>query len=238
MSKGIKVMKNNEQDFRNDIHELLAGFINNAEMNEFLRKLKGGIERSNKSLEVINKFYAKQLNVEYSFAKDRIEIDRAITFARKNLSDDKYLDMLKKLGQICTGYGKLNLAYEVLTKVIRESKQSKHKAEGLFLLSDVFSRRAEWKKSVEALEEAKELFAADKYDPGMSKCENLLGSIYGERGEVDKARIHFENSLALLNPEKEKELAASVELNLGIIANILGNYQQALDYFQRFTTEI
>ena len=128
-------MKTDEQDFRTDIQQLLAGFIGNAEMNDFLQKLKGGIERSNKSLEVINQFYAQQLKIEYSFSKDRMEIDRAITFATKNLNKDKYLELLRKLGQVCIGHGKLNLAYEVLMKSVKESEQSNHKAEGLLLLS-------------------------------------------------------------------------------------------------------
>ena len=226
-------MKTNEQDFRTDIQQLLTGFIDNVEMNDFLQKLRGGIEKSNKSLEVINQFYAQQLKIEYSFAKDRMEIDRAITFARKNLSKEKYLELLRKLGQVCISHGKLNLAYEVLVKSIKESEQSNQKAEGLLLLSDVYSRRAEWKRSVAALEEAKALFLADKNDFGTSRCENLLGSIYGERGELDKAKTHFENSLVLLNPEKEKELAASIESNIGIIENIQGNYQKALTYFKQ-----
>jgi tetratricopeptide (TPR) repeat protein len=225
-------MKTNEQDFRNDIQKLLAGFVDKSEMNDFLQKLRGGAERSNKSLEVINQFYAQQLKVEYSFAKDRMEIDRAITFARKNIISKKFPEFLRKLGQICISHGKINLAYEVIVKAIRESQESNLRAEGLLLLSDVFSRRAEWKRSIAALEEAKDLFAACKNDLGTSKCENLLGSIYGERGDLDKAKVHFENSLLLLDPEREKELAASVESNLGIIENILGNYQKAISYFE------
>lgn len=226
-------MKTGEPNFRDDIHKLLAGFINNSELEEFLLKLNGGIERSNKSLEVINEFYAQQLKIEYNFARDRIEIDRAITFTRKNLAGEGYLEFLRKLGQICIGHGKLNLAYEVLTKAVKESEKSNQKAEGLLLLSDVYSRRADWKKGIAALEEAKTLFLSSNNDPGTSKCENLLGSIYGERGELENAKLHFENSLLLIDPEKEKELAASIESNLGTIEIIYENYQKAIEYFKQ-----
>jgi tetratricopeptide (TPR) repeat protein len=226
-------MKSETRDFRGDIQQLLASFINQEDLSDFIKKLINGVDKSKKSMDVVNKFYADQLKIEYNFAKDRIEIDRAITFAKKNLDNEKYLELLRKLGQLCIGHGKLNLAYEVLTKSIKESSNTNHKAEGLLLLCDVHSRRAEWKRSISALEEAKELFEKNNNNLGTSKCENLLGVLFGERGQLENAKLHFENCLLLLNPESEKELAASVESNLGIIENIQQNYPQALEYFKR-----
>lgn len=223
-------MENTKTEFVEDIQKLLSSYFEKSELKHFLQKINKK-DNTTSSLEVINKFYAQQLNIKYNFAQDRMEIDRTITFAMKNLPKEKYLQLLRKLGQICTGHGKLNLAYEVLSKAVKESETQNDKAESLLLLADVHSRRAEWKKSVEALESAEDFFRSAGDNAGISQCENMLGSIYGEKGELENAKNHFEKSLALIDPGKQKEMAASLEGNLGIIENIQGNYVKSLDYF-------
>lgn len=225
-------MVKTKTEFAKDIENLLISYFDKTQLKNFIQKLNS-IEKKSSSLEVVDKFYAQQLNIEYNFAKDRMEIDRTITFAMKNLEKGKYLQLLRKLGQICTGHGKINLAFEVLNKAVKETENNNDKAESLLLLSDVYSRKAEWKKSIEVLNEAKILFDSSGNNIGTSKCENLLGSIYGERGQLEEAKLHFEISLSSINPSKEKEMAASIETNLGIIENIQGNYTNALDYFLR-----
>lgn len=223
-------METKKQEFAEDIKSLLGNYFDQTEIDTFTSKLKKSNEKNSPN-ELINKFYTQQLNIDYDFAKDRMEIDRAITFAMKKLSKEKFLTFLCNLGQICTGHGKLNLAFEVLSKAVKESENKKDKADSLLLLSDVHSRRAEWKKSIEVLNTAKDLFNSIHDHNGVGKCENILGAIYGEKGELELAKIHFENCLALIDPIKEKELAALVELNLGNIENIHGEYDKSYEYF-------
>ena len=225
-------MEKIKTEFAKDIQKLLSSYFDKTQLKNLLQKLNSAGKKSS-SLDVINKFYEQQLNIEYNFAKDRMEIDRTITFAMKNLEKEKYLQLLRKLGQICTGHGKLNLAFEALNKAVKESENKKDKAESLLLLADVHSRRAEWKKSIEVLGSAKDLFNSIRDNSGAGKCENILGSIYGERGELEKAKTHFEKCLVLIDTDKEKELAASVELNLGIIENIQGKYERAFEHFKK-----
>lgn len=227
------MMESNNQVFSEDVQKLLTNYLDKNELNDFIGKLGVSGKSKNKSMDAINNFYAQQLKIEYSFAKDRMEIDRTITFAKKNLDKGKYLQLLRKLGQICIGHGKLNLALEVFNSAVRESENQEDKAESLLLLSDVYSRRAEWRKSIEVLVEAKHEFELAGNKSGSARCENLLGAIYGEKGELEEAKTHFEQSLAFINPEKEKEMCASIESNLGIIENIQGNYKKAFEYLNR-----
>jgi tetratricopeptide (TPR) repeat protein len=223
-------MENIKQEFQTDIQNLLSNYLDEQELKIFNDKIaKNGI--NNKSLGVINEFYSRQLKVEYDFVKERMEIDRTITFANKNLDKKRFVQVLLKLGQVCTGHGKLNLAFEVLNKAVKESESYQEKAESLLLLSDVHSRRAEWRVSVETLNEAKKLFKLVGNSVGEAKCENMLGSIYGERGELEEAKAHFIHSLACWESEQDKEMSAVIEGNLGIIENIQGNHTSALDYF-------
>ncbi|NWF89301.1 MAG: tetratricopeptide repeat protein [Ignavibacteriaceae bacterium] len=225
-------MENNKQEFQTDIDSLLNKFLNEAELQKFNDKIVQG-ETNNKTLGIINDFYNRQLKVDYGFIKERMEIDRAITFANKNLDKKRFVQLLMKLGQVCTSHGKLNLAYEVINKAVKESVNPKDRAESLLLLSDIHSRRAEWLVSIEILNEAKKIFEAFGDIIGVAKCENMLGSIFGERGELEEAKAHFINSLICWNSGEDKEMAAIIEGNLGIIENIQGNYDDALDYFCR-----
>ncbi len=68
---------------------------------------------------------------------------------------------------------------------------------------------------------------------GTAKCENILGTIYGEQGNLKKAKLHFEKSLASLDENKDAELAATLEVNIGIIYNIYEEYEKALSYFSK-----
>ena len=113
-------METIKTEFAKDVQKLLSSYFDKTQLKNLLHKLNSA-EKKSSSLDVINKFYTQQLNIEYNFAKDRMEIDRTITFAMKNLDKEKYLQLLRKLGQICTGHGKLNLAFEALNKAVKES---------------------------------------------------------------------------------------------------------------------
>lgn len=223
-------MENKKQEFQTDIQDLLTVYLGEDEYKKFADKIIKS-ESSSKSFGVISEFYSHQLKVEYSFVKERMEVDRIITFADKHLDKEKFVQLLRKLGQVCISHGKLNLAFEVLTKAVKESEGGKEKAESLLLLSDVHSRRAEWRVSIETLNDAKNLFESAGDNVGQAKCENLLGSIYGERGELEEAKEHFKNSLVCWEAKQDNEMAAMIEGNLGIIENIQGNHSGALDYF-------
>lgn len=226
-------MKELKKEFAEEIKNLLSNYVDEKELSSFINKFEVNDSVKNSSTEMINNFYAQQLKIEYSFGKDRMQIDRTITFAQKNLPTEKYLELLKKLAQLCISNGKLSFATEILIKLLKQSSNDKEKADSHLLLSDVFSRRADWNKSIEALEKANELFVKTGNRNGNSKCENMLGVIYGEKGNITEAQKHFEKCYELLDRGEERELVASIESNLGIVMNIQGKYEKAAFYFEK-----
>lgn len=226
-------MKELKKEFAEEIKNLLSNYVDEKELSSFINKFEVSDSVKNSSTEMINNFYAQQLKIEYSFGKDRMQIDRTITFAQKNLPKEKYLELLKKLAQLCISNGKLSFATEILIKLLKQSSNDKEKADSHLLLSDVFSRRADWNKSIEALEKANELFVKTGNRNGNSKCENMLGVIYGEKGNITEAQKHFEKCYELLDRGEERELVASIESNLGIVMNIQGKFEKAAFYFEK-----
>jgi len=97
-------------------------------------------------------------------------------------------------------------------------------------LADVFCRRANWQRSLITIEKVGSLYRELNDNSGLAKCENLLGSIYGERGNLAKAKDYFLNSLSLINPDNDLELAANLDMNLGIIDNIQGNTDDSIKH--------
>lgn len=226
-------MEEQKNRFVEEIRNLLSDFVEVNELNNFINRFELKSSEKNSSIEMINKFYAQQLKIEYSFGRDRMQIDRTITFAQKTLPKEKYFELLKNLAQLCIANGKLNFAAEILNKLLKQNQEEGMKAEALLLLSDVYSRRADWNKSIETLEKANDLFVKTGNNNGSSKCENMLGVIHGEKGNLSQAKEHFEKCLELIDMGEERELRASVESNLGIILNIQGDYAKAAEYFEK-----
>jgi tetratricopeptide (TPR) repeat protein len=216
--------------FEIEIDTLLREYLGDEDFNRFNQNLNYTNNAADEISVKINDFYRDQLQLNICNYNERIKIDRTITFSEKKLETDKFCKFLLELGRICLSGGKLNFATEIFKKTFACSPNSTEifKAESLIGLADVYSRRANWSKSLRLVGEAESLYKKLNDKIGLAKCENLLGSIYGEMGEVEKAKQHFLNSLSLINPEVDLEIAANLESNLGALDNMQGNFVDSL----------
>ncbi len=225
-----KKMNNSISDFEIELNGLLKEYFSNDELNRLNLKINPPKEGSDKVTGMINDFYRNQLQINISNYSERIKIDRTVTFSEKTLQSDKFYKFLLDLSQLCLSRGRLNLANELFKKVNRNSNNTVLKAESLLGLADVFSRRANWQRSLVEVEDAESIYIGLNDNSGLAKCENLLGSIYGERGDLAKAKDYFLNALSLLNPENDLEFAATLESNLGILDNMQGNTDDSIKH--------
>ena len=216
--------------FDSALNELLKHYFNDEELKELNCRMYSPEISYDKVSAKINEFYRNQLNISLDNNSDRFTIDRTITFSEKNLSGDNYFDFLVKLGHVCLAGGKLNFANEIFRKIKKNSNSESIRAEALLGMSDILSRRADWAKSLQLIDEASIIFNSRSDNKGLSKCENLRGTIFGERGDFDNARHYFVNSLALINPGDDLETAANLETNLGIIENIQGETEASITH--------
>ena len=202
-------MKNSTDKFEMKLDGLLKRYFNDDELSRMNQNINPPKEGSDKITGMINDFYRNQLQIEINNCSERIKIDRTVTFSEKTLQADKFFIFLLDLSRLCLSGGRLNLANELFKKVKKNSNNNVRKAESLLGLADVFSRRADWQRSLVTIEEAESIYRELNDNGGLAKCENLLGSIYGERGDLAKAKAYILNSLALINPENDLELAAN-----------------------------
>jgi tetratricopeptide (TPR) repeat protein len=118
-----------------------------------------------------------------------------------------------------------------------ESANRETRARALMGLGRVAWRQTRLAESLEHYSAAR--FLAEELDSLdlLAEVENGIGAIHYARGEYDRARTSFRASLALSTDDAHN---AKVALNLGVLANIAGDYEDAerqyrhsLDSFQR-----
>ncbi|MDX1701707.1 MAG: tetratricopeptide repeat protein, partial [Melioribacteraceae bacterium] len=183
--------------------------------------------------EKINDFYIQQLNIDKSQYGDRVRVDRIITYSEKTLRNGKFCKFLVELGRICLAEGKLELANEIFRKANKLSTDDLTKANSFLGMADVFSRKANWSRSLEMISQAKFLFKSSEDYKGLAKCENLLGTIYGELGDILKAKKYLLSSLSLINTDNDTELAANLYSNLGIVYHIQEDSGESIKHLEK-----
>ncbi len=185
--------------------------------------------------EKINNFYKDQLQINIGTYNERIKIDRTITFSEKNLEASKFCKFLIELGKVCISGGKLNLAAEVFKKanLCSSGLAKTYKAESLTGLANVHIKRGNWSRGLNIIAEAEELYKDANDNLGVAVCENLVGTINGELGDIVNAKKHFQLSISLIDPQTELEFAAELETNLGIIDHMEENSDDALNHLKK-----
>ncbi len=219
--------------FEHELNRFLKAYLEDDSFDHLKERLDLPEKKSDPVSEKINDFYKEQLQIDNSQARDRVKIDRIITFSEKNLSPEKFCKLLVELGRICLSEGKIDLANEIFRKANKRSNNDITKAESLLGLADVFSRKAQWSRSFEAIKEAIRLFKTNNEFRGVAKCENLLGTLYGELGNISKAKKHLQTSLSLIDRDEDLELAANLYTNLGILYHIQEFNNDSINYLNR-----
>ena len=183
----------------------------------------------------INNFYRDQLRINVNNYNERIKIDRTVTFSQKRLESNKFCEFLIEIGRVCISGGKLNLAAEIFKKanICSYGLAKTYKAESLTGLANIQIQRGNWKRGIDIIGEAEAIYREEKDNHGMAVCENLLGTINGELGDIENAKQHFLKSLSLINSETEMEIAAELETNLGILDHMEGNSDSALTHLKK-----
>jgi len=226
--------------FEHELNKFLKAYLKDEEFDHLKERLDLTENETGSTSEKINEFYREQLNIDVHNSKERVRVDRIITFSEKRLQPEKFCKLLNELAHICLSEGKLDLATEIFRKSNKLSSDDLVMAESLLGLADVFSRRAKWSRSLEAIKNAKRLFKTNNDFRGVAKCENLLGAVYGELGDIQKAKEHLQNSLSLINRDEDLELAANSYTNLGIVYHIqefhidsINQFNKALSIYQK-----
>lgn len=215
--------------------DILPDFFTNKQVKEFLSLYKSSISSQPRLDKKV-----KDKRTEFRFADGlsyRSQIDILITYSSNLLPKEKFLSLLLYLSQASITTGEFATAIEINEKIISNTSNDKNfvdlSANAYLLIGEIFSRQANWQNSFDYIRQARSLFESVNDVKGIAKCENLLGTIYGDLGDVKNAAENFETALGKSIDENNYTVKGKIEINLGIVNNIKGLFDEALVYFKR-----
>lgn len=230
-------MKNEYKSILKDLNNLLSNYLTENYAKDFIKILNEDRALDLKPGSGITEL--EKLQIEYEPPNGinyRLKIDKVITFCGKILPEEKYFNLILDLSQLMIFAGEISYALEIaedlLSKLRSNRKYANILAETNLMISKIYWSQALWEECNNYIYESIRIFKSIENKEGIAKCENMLGTLYGEKGEFDKAAEHFEKALEYLNGNDNSSSKAMILTNLGIISTIKGNFEKAVWYYK------
>jgi tetratricopeptide (TPR) repeat protein len=226
-------MENNKSNIVCDIKNLINNYMTETAAGDFIKVLEEDISlKTNEELSLSN---LEKEQVEYELPKGtkyRLIIDKIITECENLLPEEKYYKLILDLSQLMLFTGENSFSLEIaeyqLNKLNLHNDFPLITAETNLMISRIYWAQAYWDDCGYYVAEAMKIFRAAENNQGIAKCENMLGTIYGEKGDFNKAIKHFEEALEYLKEEDNLSSHAMILTNIGIINAIQGDYEKAI----------
>jgi tetratricopeptide (TPR) repeat protein len=224
-----------DKQLDNNLSEILPDYFNENQIKELKSLYRSSLAEQSK-FEVKPDASKEKFKIADGI-KYRSQVDLLVTFSSNKLSKEKFLSLLLYLSQVSITNGEFATAIEINEKIITSTSTEKDfinlSADAHLMIGEIYSRQAIWQNSFQYIGKARELFESVNDAKGIAKCENLLGTIYGDLGDVKNAIENFELALGKSQNDVNYTEKAKIEINLGIVNNIKGLYDEALTYFKR-----
>ena len=226
-------MQNKTSKIIDDISLELKQYFDTEETQKFYTLLKESEKRKIEPYEISseNKF---QISKEIESGSNiRDQIDKLLTFADSRVSQIEFLKLSLTITNLLINYGELELAIDVSDDILTRTDKDQISilGETYLLQSKIAWNMSEWKDSISLCKKAYKIFDKLSDFAGMTKCENMMGTIEGEKGNISKSKEHFEKAESFLHNLHNNSLKAMIYLNLGVNSNIRGNYSESKAYF-------
>jgi tetratricopeptide (TPR) repeat protein len=220
------------------MQNLLSSFFTKREVKEFNRIASAELNylKSFSNQGSVKNIKQIKLAVDNE-AELQIKIDLLITFAQKKLKSDKYSEFLCHLGDLEKTSGDPDLAIMIYKSVLNYKDDNQGNSDSVIAdvccnLCELYRRKSNWDICFSYIAKAKEIYKLYGDDSGLSRCYNILGTVYGEKGNFIKAKHCFESSLKLLANSKNLDQVGKTEINLGIVNEITGDLEKAMTYYR------
>jgi tetratricopeptide (TPR) repeat protein len=164
------------------------------------------------------------------------KLDRLITLCHSRLPIEDVCEVLLGIGDVFKAHGEMNRAEEMYSLALTKGEESGKKgyvAEAYMRRGEVYSRKADWKQSNADLGRSRSIFAELRHHDALGRVENILGTNYAEQGKITQAAGFFARALTLFERTRQTQMAGVVLMNLGIICNIVGDFDSALTHYTR-----
>jgi tetratricopeptide (TPR) repeat protein len=226
-------MENSTSNIVHDIKDLINNYLEKSDAEDLFKIFEEDISLNQNEKPPLSEL--EKEHVEYKLPKGtnyRLLVDKVITDCEKFLPEEKYFRFVLDLSQLMLFVGENAYALEIaeyqLSKLNSIDKYPSICAETNLMISRIYWSQAYWDDSTYYVSEAIRIFQSVGNNSGISKCENMLGTLSGEKGEFEEAKKHLEIALTYLNNEDDQLSHAMILTNLGIINAIQGDYEKAI----------
>lgn len=163
-------------------------------------------------------------------------LDQMITLCRTALGRDEEPAALLEMGDVLKVNGHMQKAADLFSMVLRDDRGPVKKellAEAFMRRGELHSRLGQWKDSHADLARSRALFVRLREQVALGRVENILATNYAEQGNLKLARKCYTRALSIFEESDQKEMTGTVLMNLGILLNIAGKYDEALVNYAR-----
>jgi tetratricopeptide (TPR) repeat protein len=226
-------MKDKHNKIIQDLKELLNTYLTESFAKDFMKVLDEDLSLIAEPKSKISELDKSQIEYELPQGFNyRIPIDKVLTLCRKLISEENYFNLMLDLSQLMLFAGEVSYSLEIaenlLSRLHSSGKYDGIKAEANLMISKIYWSQAYWDDCNYFITEAMKIFNSIESEAGIAKCENMLGTLHGEKGEFDEAQEHLEKALTHLNGKDDISTRAMIQTNLGVINTIRGNFEKAV----------
>ncbi|MCG8604056.1 tetratricopeptide repeat protein [bacterium] len=125
-------------------------------------------------------------------------------------------------------------AYKALLEQSQDPSDDQTRLSALNSIGRVYAKLGDWEKALENYTSCISIIEEYKIDSKLNEVYNSIGIIYYEMGDLTKAEQYFQQTIQEedKNNKGQANFKGNALINLGIIASIRGDYDQALENYQ------
>jgi len=216
-----------------DIKQLLENYLHESYTRDLMNSLYEDISLQMDYAEKISG--SEKAQIDYEPPKGinyRIAVDKVITYCESILPEEKYFHLLLDFSELMFYEGEISysmeIAEDILGRINSNGSFSGLRAEVNLMISKIHWSQAYWNECNQFISTAIKIFRSIGSEAGLAKCENMLGTLHGEKGDFEVAKKHLKKALKHLGKEDDSSARAMIFTNLGIICTIQGEYEKAI----------
>ncbi|MBX2992096.1 MAG: tetratricopeptide repeat protein [Bacteroidetes bacterium] len=163
-------------------------------------------------------------------------LNRFLTLSSESMEKGDLFRLVISIGNYCRDFGDYSRAEELYTLGLDQWSSGCPLgllAEALLQRGDVYRAQGKWREATADFECGRRIYLQLNVPVAVGRVENILGLSYALRGKIKRAKSYIKHALQSFEHFNEVVDSGIAQMNLGVVSNLLGDYDAALSSYQR-----